>query len=225
MITYKEYLLNMIAESTMDSDTADALTESVLESEDISELDTIEERIVEAAKGDDLTLKEQQDSSGANAAPDNGKNQYQFTKKDIEQLDKISEKYERGIEMLQKGDIRNGSKVCAEVCKDAAAILGRIAKKCKGADETFATIAEFSDMVLELDKEAKRGDITASKATTLGKKILAKIKTAENNLKTLVSKQKPTATKESALNAVFEAASDGYLNDDDLEFLADVLSD
>lgn len=223
MVKYKDYLLNMICESDLEADDIDLLTEAVTNADSIEDLDAIEEVLTEAAKTKDLTLKEQQDASGATTAPDNGKNR--FNQKDLQKALDAQEKYEKGLKMIEDGDIEKGAKICGEASKELYTILGKIAKQFRDSDDIEKTLQEFSDAIEEFDKKCKSGDVTASDAATLGKKILVKIKLAFNKVKSALSKLGTKATKESTLDMIAEAAADGYLTDDDLDFLSDALAD
>lgn len=220
MVTYKEYLLDMITESTAGDNVKDVLVETVLEATEVSQLDYVED-FLEAAKADDLTLKEKQDASGASTARKDGKNA--GSEYDIEGYTAAEKRYEEGLKLIEEGEIEKGAKICGEASRKAYTIIGKAAQKLYDSDDIEKELNVLIEVCNEFDKKCKSGDITASDAKTLGNKILVKIKLVGKKVKAAFSKLKEKITKEDALDAVFEGAASGYMSDKDLEFLSEAL--
>ena len=218
MDTYRDYLLTMIAESSEDDEVKEIFIETVIGATDVDELDTIEEYL-EKAEADDLTLKELQDSNGGTSADNDGKNK--FTVNDIPGYNKAEEEYEKGLDIISDGDIMGGLRVCILSSKKIAASVNNAIRSVPEKD-VKNVLEDVSERLKEFQKECESGDITASEAMTCGRKILVKLKLAAKKAATLLTGR--TLTRESTINAVFEAAADGYLSSDELVLMTSILN-
>lgn len=180
--------------------------------------------MLEEADAKELTLKEQQDASGATTASDDGKtnnNEYE-----ISGFADLENALENGIAKIGDGDLEKGYKLVLKASEDAVKTYIIAIDKLSDKDGIKEDIDDIKAQTKELEDECKSGEITASSAKTKANKIRVKVKLVGKKIKAAMSKggknEKPTT--ESALESIFEGASDGYLEDSDVTFLVNAIT-
>ncbi len=246
---YKDYLLDLVLESTLDPDTmgnciemieslenikevasfGSSLTDALelYESGDISkeDFDEIMGLMVEEVEAEDLTLKEKLDKSGASTSKiDEKKNPSEY---ELDWYEGIEQKFSESIDII--GDqLVKGVDTLTSAINDYVGKAMNSVKVIDSEDKKtiILEIGKMKDDVKELKADCKSGKIDGKEAKTRANKIVVKAKLIVKKIRGAldnVLKKKDKVTEESVLNAIYEASAEGTIDVDDVEFLTSAL--